>query len=124
MHGSEPFQRALDEKLDLAQYAAEQLRQIPGIEIIAEPQLSIVAFRAIRPGASNEELNRLNRELLDRVLSSRRVVLSGTSLGEGFVLRLCILSFRTHRGQVDECLELIRGAVESLRRTGEPPRNV
>ena len=55
--------RNLEEKLDLARWAAEQLREIPGIEILAEPQLSIVAFRlrAAR-GLRGAELDRLNRD--------------------------------------------------------------
>ncbi|HZI95446.1 MAG TPA: aminotransferase class I/II-fold pyridoxal phosphate-dependent enzyme, partial [Patescibacteria group bacterium] len=36
MHGASVFRRCLDEKLDLAQWAAEQLRGIDGIEILAE----------------------------------------------------------------------------------------
>ena len=47
MHGIDPFRRNLDEKLDLIHFAAAQLRSIPGIEIIAEPQLSVVAFRLL-----------------------------------------------------------------------------
>ena len=40
----------LDEKLDLAAWAAAELRKVPGIEIVAEPQLSLLAFRVTRPG--------------------------------------------------------------------------
>src|SRR5207302_5083750 len=47
MFGIEPFRQQLDEKLDLAGYAAEELRKIDGIEIVAEPQLSILAFRYV-----------------------------------------------------------------------------
>src|SRR6478672_5358097 len=39
MHGIAPFRDNLDEKLDLALWAADELRRIPGIEILAEPQL-------------------------------------------------------------------------------------
>ena len=66
MHGIGPFRRNLDEKLDLAQLAARELRKMPGVEILAEPQLSIVAFRLRRPEAAEEEPNATNRELLAR----------------------------------------------------------
>src|SRR5262249_53407732 len=46
MHGAVAFRRALDEKLDLARFAAAELRKDPRIEILAEPQLSLLAFRA------------------------------------------------------------------------------
>ena len=60
MHGIGPFRRNLDEKLDLAAWATEELRGIPGVEILAEPQLSIVAFRWKKAGLAGEELNRVN----------------------------------------------------------------
>ena len=67
MHGIGAFRANLDEKLDLAAWAPEELRKIPGIEILAEPQLSIVAFRWRGEGRDDEALNRINRDLLERI---------------------------------------------------------
>ena len=53
MHGAGPFRRNLEEKLELARRACERLRETPGIEIVAEPQLSIVAFRLARARTSS-----------------------------------------------------------------------
>jgi aromatic-L-amino-acid decarboxylase len=114
LHGAGLFRAALDEKLDLAHEAAEALRRIPGIEIVAEPQLSLVAFRLTRPGVAGPALDVLNEELLARVNARRRVYMSGTTLARGFVLRLCVLSFRTHRDRVMEGIEDIAGAVQAL----------
>ena len=72
MHGIGPFRANLDEKLDLAAWAAEELRKIPGIEILAEPQLSIVAFRWRGEGHDDEALNRINRDLLERINAKKR----------------------------------------------------
>ena len=112
MHGVEPFCRNLDEKLDLAQWAADELRKIGGIEILAEPQLSIVAFRLRRPDLDQESLNRLNRDAMARINARRRVYLTGTMLGDRFALRICVLSFRTHVDRMREGLEDIRAAVQ------------
>jgi aromatic-L-amino-acid decarboxylase len=114
MHGLQPFRDALDEKLDLTIHAVNQLRSMPGIEVVAEPQLSTIAFRMIRPGRTNDDLNRLNRELLERINARGRVMLSATTLGERYVLRICIVSFRTHRDRIDECIASIRAAAERL----------
>ncbi len=84
---------------------------MPGVEIVAEPQLSIVAFRLVRPGLDAEALNRLNRDLIERVNARQRVHLSGTVLGGAFVLRICVLSFRTHLERLDEGLEDLRAAI-------------
>lgn len=112
MFGIEPFIEQLDEKLDLIEYATEKLRRIDGIEIVAEPQLTVVAFRFVKEGA---DLNALNRDLLDRINARKRVFLTPTIVGGLFVIRICIVSFRTHRDRVDMALDDIRAAVDSVR---------
>ena len=113
MVGVEAFRDALDEKLDLACWACDELRTLLGIEIVAEPQLSILAFRLVEPAepAANRETN---ERLLDAINRRGRVFLSGTRLGEHFVLRLCILNFRTHRDRLEMCLEDIREAIAEV----------
>ncbi|HTR78311.1 MAG TPA: aminotransferase class I/II-fold pyridoxal phosphate-dependent enzyme [Gemmatimonadaceae bacterium] len=112
LHGIGAFRRNLDEKLDLARWATDRLREIPGIEIVADPQLSVVAFRLARPGMGREQLNQLNRRLIDLINARQRVHLSGTLLDGRFVLRICVLSFRTHLDRVRDGIEDIRGAVD------------
>jgi aromatic-L-amino-acid decarboxylase len=116
MVGIGPFREALDEKLDLTSWAADRVREIEGIEMLAEPQLSLFAFRWRPPGReiSDEELNRLNRELLDRVNDRRRVHLTGTMLHGRFALRICVLSFRTHRERMEIAVEDLRAAVREV----------
>jgi len=106
--GAEPFRASLDEKLDLVEWAAGQLRTVPGVEIVAEPQLSIVAFRLEVPGLGTAQLNALNRDFLDRVNGRRRVYLTGTVLDGHFTVRICVLSFRTHLDRMEQCMEDIR----------------
>ncbi len=114
MHGVAPFRDALDEKLDLAHWATDELEKIPGIEIVARPQLSTVAFRLVQPGMDREEMDRLNRELLRRINRRQRVNLTGTMVDRGFVLRICVLSVRTHLDRMKLCLEDIRNSIAEL----------
>jgi aromatic-L-amino-acid decarboxylase len=114
MHGVGPFRRNLEEKLALTRWAAEQLRTIPGIEILAEPQLSIVAFRLRREGLADADLDRRNRDLMARVNARRRVYLTGTLLRGRFAIRICVLSFRTHRDRMEQALEDLRLAVKEM----------
>ena len=114
MHGAGPFRRNLEEKLTLARRAADELRKVPGIEILAEPQLSILAFRLRRPGLDEGALDRLNRELLERINGKKRVYLTGTRLSGRFAIRICVLSFRTHRDRMDAGLDDIRAAVAEI----------
>ncbi|MBI4420615.1 MAG: aminotransferase class V-fold PLP-dependent enzyme [Gemmatimonadetes bacterium] len=114
LHGIAPFRRNLEEKLDLTQWATDQLRTIPGIEIVAEPQLSIVAFQLVRPGLDLARLNDLNRRFIRRINAKQRVHLSGTMLGDRFVVRICVLSFRTHFDRMQQGLADIRGAAQEI----------
>jgi aromatic-L-amino-acid decarboxylase len=108
MHGIDPFRRYLDEKLDLALYAAEELRRVPAIEIVAEPQLSLAGFRIVPKNCPPDRLDSLNRQLLKAVNARNRVMLTGTVAHGMFIIRICIVSFRTHRDRVDMALEDIR----------------
>lgn len=115
MHGVGPFREALEEKLALARQAAAGLKTIPGIEILAEPQLSALAFRLNPGGLPAAELNRLNRGLMRRINDRKRVLLTGTLLRGEFVIRICVLSFRTHRDRMEMCLEDVREAVAEMK---------
>ena len=114
MHGIGPFRANLEEKLDLAAWATEELRKIPGIEILAEPQLSIVAFRLVRPKLDGKRVNDLNRDLMNRINRRKRIYMSGTMLGDRFAIRICVLSFRTHMDRMREGLEDIRAAIREV----------
>jgi len=115
VYGIAAFRRELDEKWDLAHRAAETLRDLPAIDIVAEPQLSLFAFRLKPHDLDNgEKLNDLNRRFLEAVNEHRRVMLTGTMLGGRFVLRICVLSFRTHADRLDDCLTAIERAVKQL----------
>ncbi len=112
MHGLGAFRAALDEKLDLTEWATTELEKLPDLEIVARPQLSVVAFRLAPEGLDPEALNRLNRDFLARINARRRVFLTATTVGGRFILRICVLSFRTHRERMEMCLEDIRAARE------------
>ncbi|MEO8347324.1 MAG: aminotransferase class I/II-fold pyridoxal phosphate-dependent enzyme [Acidobacteriota bacterium] len=117
MHGIGPFRANLEEKLELTRWATEELRRIPGIEIVAEPQLSIVAFRLTPRGSELAAENDRNRAFLSAINARRRVYLTGTMLGPRFALRICVLSFRTHLDRMREGLEDVRAAAEELAAT-------
>jgi aromatic-L-amino-acid/L-tryptophan decarboxylase len=112
--GVQAFRDALDEKLDLARWAAEEVAKIPQMRLLAPPELSLLAFRLEPPGTSREERDRLNRELLANVAARQRVLLTGTDLADGFVGRICVLSFRTHRDRMEIALEDLRAAAAEI----------
>jgi aromatic-L-amino-acid decarboxylase len=111
LFGIAPFREQLDEKLDLIRYALDELRAMDGVAIVAEPQLTILAFRLVRDGLSPSELDALNRALLERILARKRVMLTPAILDGRFVIRIAIVSHRTHRDRVAMALDDIRAAI-------------
>lgn len=107
LHGVSAFREALDEKLDLADFAYRELAADPQLEVPWEPELSIVAFR-LRNGD-----NDANRRFLTRINTSGRVFLSGTMMDGCFTPRLCVLSHRTRPDRVTEAVKIIRDAAQS-----------
>jgi aromatic-L-amino-acid decarboxylase len=112
--GTQAFRDALDEKLDLARWAVEEVAKIPHVRVLAPPDLSLFAFRLEPPGTDRPERDRLNRELLDRVAARQRVFLTGTDLPDGFAARICVLSVRTHRDRMEMAVEDLRAAAATL----------
>jgi aromatic-L-amino-acid/L-tryptophan decarboxylase len=111
LHGLNAFRDALDEKLDLTRLVYDELSATPGFELPWEPDLSIVPFRyRFRHGDPDET----NRRLLEEINASKRVFLTSTRVDGRFTLRVCILSHRTHRDRVEECIEIIRRAAVSV----------
>jgi aromatic-L-amino-acid decarboxylase len=121
LHGAQAFRDALEEKLALAHRCAEALdRRIAEgapLELVARPQLSTVAFRLRRrEGESMGEWNARNVALLDAINQRGRAFLSSTELPvvganrdepveAAVTLRVCVVSFRTHRERIEALLE-------------------
>jgi aromatic-L-amino-acid decarboxylase len=111
MHGIEPFRRNLEEKLDLALWIADRLRALPRIEILAEPELSTLAF-AVR---DEERADALTEALHAAVNRRGRVHLTATRLRDRrYAIRICVLSFRTHLERMQDCLEDIEAGLAEL----------
>ena len=109
LHGVAAFREALDEKLDLAGYLADAFRDDQRIELCWEPQLTVIPFRLA--GADDET----QKAFLARINASKRVFLSSTMIHGRYVLRACIVSHRTHKDRIDECIEIVgRAAAELL----------
>jgi aromatic-L-amino-acid/L-tryptophan decarboxylase len=106
LHGVQAFRAALDEKLDLAQWAYTQLAADERLEVPYPCELSTVLFRL--RGRDHSD----NEAFLQRINATNRVFLSSTSLAGRLTLRLCVLSHRTHARHVHDAVSIIRRAVE------------
>jgi aromatic-L-amino-acid decarboxylase len=115
--GTKPFEAALDEKLLLARYFYQEIQAL-GFEVGPAPDLSIVTFRWVPPGASLEQVNEINQKIVDAIRRDGRIFLTSTLLDGRFTLRMAALSFRTHRKTIDLALRILR---EQAAAFGGPP---
>jgi aromatic-L-amino-acid/L-tryptophan decarboxylase len=113
LEGTRPFAAALEEKLLLARYFRERVGRL-GFETGPEPDLSIVTFRWVPPGATLEGANRLNQAIVDGIRRDGRVFLTSTMLDGRFTIRLAVLNFRTHRAAIDLALRVLQEQVALL----------
>jgi aromatic-L-amino-acid decarboxylase len=126
--GAARYRAALAEKRELAVWAAGQVARIPGVVMDAMPQLSLFAFHLESPALrSLEAENAATRALMDRVTRRGQVMLTGAVVGTRFLGRVCVLSFRTRRADVETCVQqlaeeaaaLLAAAVSDLGNRGQ-----
>jgi aromatic-L-amino-acid decarboxylase len=111
LFGVKAFRENLAEKLHLTRWMYERFLEEPGFECMAVPELTVIAFR-YRPKKGSVEA--FNRKLLAYIVKSKKLFLSSTLLHGKFVIRVCILSFRTHKAEVEEAFEIIKNAAKKL----------
>lgn len=111
LHGLAPFRACLQEKLLLARYAHEQLKQMPGVEVLNEPELSVVAFRFV---PKNGDANELNKRIQAAVQKDGRVFISSTTIYGKVYLRFAILAFRTHLNTIELALQILKAEAGKL----------
>jgi aromatic-L-amino-acid/L-tryptophan decarboxylase len=115
MFGSAAFRAAIAEKRALTLEAARRVAALPGIVIDAAPELSLFAFHLTWPGATRADEDTATRALMDRTTSRGRVMVTGCTAHGRFLGRVCVLSFRTHRAQIDALVEDLAASIDEIR---------
>ena len=110
--GLAPFRAALEEKLLLAQYFYERLKEVPGFEVGPSPDLSVVTFRYVPPRG---DADAFNARLVQEIQHDGRVFMSSSMIDGRFILRLAVLVFRTHLDTIDSALEVLQEKASQLR---------
>jgi len=109
--GVAPFRAALSEKILLARRFHEKLSTKKGFEVGPYPELSIVTYRYV---PTTGDADAFNRRLLRRVYEDGRIFLSSTQLDGRFALRMAAVSFRTHKADVDEAVDILCDTVRRV----------
>jgi len=119
--GMAAFRRAVSKGMELAARAGEYVSEHPMLELLSPVSLGIVCFR-VNPadsGLGEDALENINRAVLAQVFWDDRALMSSTTLGGVFSLRMCILNHSTTWEDVKETLDAIAGyGSEAARKEG------
>ncbi len=98
-HGSDAYTAAMEKTLDTTRFGAEEIRRRPYLELMLEPDLSILVFR--RLGWTPEQYQRWS----DAQLHSGQSFVVPSSWNGETVLRFCIVNPRTTNAHLVEILD-------------------
>jgi glutamate/tyrosine decarboxylase-like PLP-dependent enzyme len=110
-HGRSAYGRRISHDAELARYLGARVEEHPAFELAGPVGLSICCFRFVPPdlpeGSGREAyLSVLNERLMAEMQVDGRVFLSNAVLGDRFVLRVCVVNFRTEAQDMDAVLEV------------------
>jgi aromatic-L-amino-acid decarboxylase len=110
-HGRRAYGRRISHDAELARYMGARVDERPDFELSSPVGLSICCFRYVPEGLADGEaregyLDDLNHRLMTEIQLDGRVYISNAVLGERFVLRACIVNFRTEADDVDAVLDV------------------
>jgi len=114
LHGLAAFREALDHKLDLAERVYDTLVEMPQLQVLDKPDLSVIAFHCRIPQATQAEENHATKEMVRYVNASRRVYLSTTIIQARLIARIAILNLRTTAEIIEEVVDAIRTFVSQF----------
>ena len=110
--GRAGYVRMMSDDIRLAQELYRRVADHPTLQAFTQ-DLSITTFRYVppnlQPGSEDVEnyLNQLNQELLTRLQQSGEAYVSNAVIGGKFVLRACIVNFRTSLVDIEALPEIV-----------------
>jgi glutamate/tyrosine decarboxylase-like PLP-dependent enzyme len=110
IHGTRPFIAALEEKLLLTDYFRREIIKL-GFSVGPQPDLSVTYFWY----PLIEKQNEFNQALVQAFHNEGDVFISSTKLNDHFVIRMAILSFRTHQSTIDKAIGMIEKCLRDVK---------
>lgn len=115
-YGARRLAEAVSKDISLATYLGELVSKANDFELLAPVELSICCFRYVpqKLRGNDDELNRLNEQIMAAVQKGGRAYLSNATVKGKFALRACITNFRTTKADIEQTIEVVRDAARQL----------
>lgn len=106
-HGTAKIGRLAAQNVRQTRDLEALLRADPRVEVLASGPLCVLCFRWRAEGLEGEALDRFNEELLADLQESGRAVVSSTTIGGAFALRLAITNHRTRSADLGDFVSTV-----------------
>ncbi|TDI40598.1 MAG: aspartate aminotransferase family protein, partial [Acidobacteria bacterium] len=110
--GRQGIIQMIRDDMEMARYLAKLVQEHE--ELAAHDQhLSITTFRFepagldLEPAATEKYLNELNSEILNRLQAGGEAYISNAVIDDQFLLRACVVNFRTDREDMEALVEIV-----------------
>ncbi len=113
-YGRDGHRRLVEHCLDIAKHFAEQVDRNSELEMMAEVPLNIVAFRFNPGGLNDDELDALNKQLGEVLLTDGRFMAGTSRIGPRTIFRPAFSNWRTRKTDVEEFAEVVVELGQSL----------
>jgi aromatic-L-amino-acid/L-tryptophan decarboxylase len=113
-YGTDAFARMIEKNCRQAQYLAKAVKAHSNLELLAEPTLNIVCFRAHSPSLEGKELDDLNREIVATLQERGVAAPSTTRINGKLAIRVAITNHRSSREDFDMLVEKVIALAREL----------
>jgi aromatic-L-amino-acid/L-tryptophan decarboxylase len=107
-HGIEKYRRMIHQNIQQAAYLGELVENQPLLELLAKQTMNLVCFRFNPKGLSEDELNRLNKEILMRLHEQGIAAPSYCFLNGRYAIRVANVN---HRSKKEDFEALVEGVL-------------
>jgi glutamate/tyrosine decarboxylase-like PLP-dependent enzyme len=121
--GVDAFRAAIDRAMDLTILAQQLVEDDERLELMTPASLGVLTFRRRgSPGASASEVDELNEQIVGALARAGDVLLTSTTIGGRFAIRLCVLNHTSDEADVRLALERVAAAGPAATSAGDPSR--
>ena len=106
--GEEFYDDYITKVYDQARIFAEMIKQTSDFELVAEPESNILCFRYIKSDLSVDEINKLQKQILEQILASGEFYFCQTVHKGAVCLRCTIMNPLTNESHFQKLLDKIR----------------
>lgn len=106
-HGLDAYREMMEHDIAIIHAAAELIKATPSLELIMEPELSVVCWRYNpRETLDKEQLSKLQLAIVEKLSQHEKTLISRAELLDGsIVMRACSVNFRTTQVMLNDIIQ-------------------